>query len=263
MNLAISNIAWGKNEDESAYGLMQRYGFTGLEIAPTRVTPENPYDSIGVAVDFARTLRETYGFEIPSMQSILFGRSERLFGSPEERALLMDYLKKAVDFAAHIGCGNLVFGSPKNRIIDKKEDIAVAVEFFAEAGQYAARKSTTIAMEPNPVLYGTNFLNTTAEAIAFVRDVASPGFRINLDFGTMIENQEDISLLNRGMSLVNHIHISEPSLVPILERPEHQSLIKLCGDCGYTGFISIEMKQTDHCLEDIGKAMEYISRICG
>ena len=32
--LAISNIAWQKDEDETVYAAMQQAGFTGLELAP-------------------------------------------------------------------------------------------------------------------------------------------------------------------------------------------------------------------------------------
>ena len=35
--LAISNIAWHKEDDEAVYTAMQQAGFTGLEIAPTRI----------------------------------------------------------------------------------------------------------------------------------------------------------------------------------------------------------------------------------
>ena len=40
--LAISNIAWHKEDDEAVYTAMQQAGFTGLEIAPTRIFPEMP-----------------------------------------------------------------------------------------------------------------------------------------------------------------------------------------------------------------------------
>lgn len=42
--LAISNIAWHKNDDEAVYTAMQQAGFTGLEIAPTRIFPVEPYE---------------------------------------------------------------------------------------------------------------------------------------------------------------------------------------------------------------------------
>ena len=41
--LAISNIAWQKDDDETVYAAMQQAGFTGLELAPTRIFSEAPF----------------------------------------------------------------------------------------------------------------------------------------------------------------------------------------------------------------------------
>ena len=43
MKLSISNIGWDAEQDEAVYRLMGAYGFSGLEIAPTRIFPEAPY----------------------------------------------------------------------------------------------------------------------------------------------------------------------------------------------------------------------------
>ena len=42
MKLAISNIAWETGEDEQVYALMRKYGYSGLEIAPTRFFERDP-----------------------------------------------------------------------------------------------------------------------------------------------------------------------------------------------------------------------------
>ena len=39
MKLSISNIGWEKKDDKAVYQFMKKYGFTGLEIAPTRIFP--------------------------------------------------------------------------------------------------------------------------------------------------------------------------------------------------------------------------------
>ena len=46
MKLSISNIAWNAADDAKIYHLMKNYGFDGLEIAPTRILPEMPYDRL-------------------------------------------------------------------------------------------------------------------------------------------------------------------------------------------------------------------------
>lgn len=85
MKLAVSNIAWKEQHDEAVYTLMRHYGFTGLEIAPTRFFPEVPYSHLIPMQKLAARLRE-HGFTLPSMQSLLAGHPElRLFEGTENR----------------------------------------------------------------------------------------------------------------------------------------------------------------------------------
>ena len=90
--LAISNIAWAAENDAAAYDLMHRFGFVGLEIAPTRVFPEAPYDQIDAARSWSQKLNAEQGFVVPSMQSIWYGRKENIFVSAADRQALLDYI---------------------------------------------------------------------------------------------------------------------------------------------------------------------------
>ena len=45
MKLAVSNIGWSAEQDEAVFALMKEYGFDGLEIAPTRIFTDAPYES--------------------------------------------------------------------------------------------------------------------------------------------------------------------------------------------------------------------------
>ena len=130
MKLAVSNIAWAAEEDDLVYELMKKYGFLGLEIAPTRIFSENPYDRNAAAKRWSIELRNAYGFTIPSIQSIWYGRQEKIFGSVEERQSLIDYTKRAIDFAVAIDCRNLVFGCPRNRNIPQGAEPDIGVKFF-------------------------------------------------------------------------------------------------------------------------------------
>ena len=98
--ISISNIAWSGDLDTRIYQVMKEYGLSGLEIAPTRVFQKEPYDKLIEAGAWAGKLKKQYGFIIPSMQSIWFGRQERLFGTEEERRELVNYTKKAIEFPA-------------------------------------------------------------------------------------------------------------------------------------------------------------------
>lgn len=291
MKLSVSNIAWSADQDEMMYDLLKSCGLEGLEIAPTRIFPSAPYERIREGAAWSRRLKEQHGLAVSSMQSIWYGRSEQLFGTKEERQALLDYTRKAIDFAASVHCGNLVFGCPKNRCLPKvaeavlqehcgdlerlaagermnpatdrqEEWMETAVRFFRELGDYAAQCGTVLSMEANPAMYGTNFINTTKEALDLVELVHSEGFLLNLDVGTMIANGEDAAVLKGREALIHHVHISEPGLLPIEHRPLHKELAGLLADCGYGHFVSIEMGRTkDGSLDAVEDAVRYVKSV--
>ena len=260
MKLSISNIGWSIEQDEAVYSLMKEYGFTGLEIAPTRIFPEKPYELLPEAAAWSSVLMAKYGFSVSSMQSIWFGRQEQLFGTDDERKTLLNYTKKAVDFAASVGCKNMVFGCPRNRAVPKGTDSDLAIGFFREIGNYAAQNGTIIGMEANPEIYHTNYINDTSSALELVKRVNSKGFRLNLDVGAMVHNHEDIAGLEDNVRLISHVHISEPELKEIEPRRLHLDLKKLLLDESYRGYVSIEMGKTDD-LSVIEEKMKYVRSV--
>jgi len=260
MKRSISHIAWDTNFNDEMYSFINRVGFSGLEIAPTKLFTEDPYSHLLQAEEFQRSLVKSYCIEISSMQSIWFGRKENLFGDEKERGTLLEYSKRAIEFAAAMKCGNLVFGSPKNRIIENDVQIEHAISFFRELGQYAKIQGTVFSIEPNPVIYGTNFINTTRQGIEIVKQVNHEGFRLNLDLGTVIQNEESLSIIADNINLVNHIHISEPYLNPITKRPIHKDLADILRETAYDRYVSIEMK-SGFTIDEIKLCMVYVNEV--
>ncbi len=262
MKLAASNIGWKKEQDTAVYSRLQAAGFCGLEVAPTRIFESDPYAHISEAGAFAKSLKAEYSLQVCSLQSIWFGRKEQLFGSEEERTALFTHTRAAFVFANALGCGNLVFGSPKNRQLPKGVNPALAIPFFTGLAAAAKALNTTLAIEANPAVYGTNFLNTTAGAACFIQTVGAPGLGLNLDFGTLIANGEDVAALEPYMHLVNHVHISEVNLAPIVPREGHRTLAALLHSTGYSGYISIEMKADDSgSLTPLYEAINYLQEV--
>lgn len=243
MKYSISNIAWSREADSEMYAFLKSEGIQGIEIAPTRIF-ENPYDNLELAHEYAWMLKNKYGLTVSSMQSIWYGIKESIFGSDEDRAFLIDYTKKAILFAESMGIKNLVFGCPRNRNMpegDKEKYMEIAKDFFKQLGDFAAEHNTVLAVEPNPVIYNTNFLNCTKDACEFVKAVDSPGLKVNIDMGTMIYNKENPHLVKTYKNVVNHIHISAPNLAFIGPCTEYKTLKKVLSKIEYDGFISVEM----------------------
>lgn len=166
--LSVSNIAWTEEYDQRIYSLMKSMGFEGVEIAPTRIFPEDPYEHRNEARVWSERLFEDYGLIVSSIQSIWYRRTENIFGSDSEREVLIDYTKQAIKFAEAVKCKNLVFGCPRNRKIHEGMDDEIALQFFKLLGDYAYKHNTIIGLEANPTVYNTNYINTTKEAMNLI-----------------------------------------------------------------------------------------------
>lgn len=263
MKLAASNIGWGSEDDQAVFEKLKAEGFSGLEIAPTRLVPVNPYEphSRRLAASMVAEFRSAWGLDTCSMQSVWYGLSERIFGSEDERNFLLQYTRSAIDFAVEVGVPHIVFGCPKNRVIENAGQYPIGVRFFSDCAAYAERKGVVIGMEANPTLYGTNYLNTTSEALALVRFIDSPSLRLNLDVGTIIANNERIESVVAAIPYVSHVQISEPALVKVALRPEHAELARLLKAEGYAGWVSLEMKNLG--LADLFSSLEAVAAAFG
>ena len=264
MNLSISNIAWSQIYDDDMYNFLSKHKINGLEIAPTRIFPNEPYEDLEKAILFSKMLKNSYGLSVSSMQSIWYGVTESIFGSDDSRQFLVAHTEKAVDFAVAVGCTNLVFGCPKNRNVhsDMEPDVYLPIvcDFFNRIGSYAAKYGVCISIEPNPPIYNTNFINTTLEAFNICKDINNPGIKVNVDVGTIIHNNETLDILTDNINLINHVHISEPNLIPIEHRLLHKDLIQELLNANYNKFLSIEMGNKND-IELVKKTIMYVKEL--
>jgi len=282
MKFAISNIAWSPVEDRDMYDFLRDRNLD-LEIAPTRIFPwgdsmtlgrmAGPYDHIREANIWAKNLYDEYNIRVVSMQSILNGFNYSLFTSEDDRRMLINYLKKGIDFANAMLCPNMVFGCPLNRNIPDDVELVdagvIAVDFFTELAMYAANHGTSLGIEANPTIYKTNFLNYTDQVFSFVQTVRSAlgrntgkGIGVNLDLGTIIHNEENIYqiLAADNIPLINHVHFSEPNLSMLKRRRLHEIVLRMLEEGGYEGYISIEMRMPEN-EEYVYNAVDYVRTI--
>lgn len=259
MKLSISNLAWNTDNNELIYKKMQELGFVGLEIAPTKIFPSEPYSKLEEAESFKNHLNNTYGLSISSMQSIWYGITGNIF-EDKDQPQLIDYTKKSILFANKIGCTNIVFGSPKNRIIIGDDYEKKAIYFFNKISEFGSVYNVVVSIEPNPPIYGTDFINTTFEAFDLVMKVNNPNFKVNLDLGTIIENNENVEKIFSNVDLINHIHISEPFLRKIEKRELHSVIFRKLKETNYNGYVSIEMNLQEN-INDVIDVLKYVSEV--
>lgn len=257
MKLAASQIAYQPQDEKKALDILKAQGFCALEIAPTRIEENEPYSKLEKAEDFAKQIKLQYGFYICSMQSIWYGKEGNMFGQEKEQ--LLQYTKKAIIYAKTVGCKNLVFGCPKNRVLPKGKSQDDALDFFKTLGDFAHLNGTVLALEANPKIYGTNFINTTKQAFGMAQKVASPGFKVNLDLGTMLENGEDAKDLCGHVGQINHVHVSEPMLKTVKKHHLHKELAAVLQKENYKGCVSVEMKAQP--LDVLAEVAAYVGEV--
>lgn len=260
MKFGISNIAWDVKCNDYIFKVMQENGFTGLEIAPSKIC-ENFPEVTPQEIEKINTMMTQYGFEIPSMQALLFGTTDLyLFQNEQRRHNMMQHLQKCVDLCSEIHCENMVFGSPKNRIYsDYASDYDIAIAFFSELGDYCNLKGVTISIEANPAIYGGNFLLNTKESYDFVSRVDHQNIKMQLDLGAIIANDETIADIEQYFDKIVHVHLSRPGL-KFDQRPEFDLILfQLLKRLDYQGYLSIEMLSNN--VREVKNAIEYVCSI--
>lgn len=246
MNLSISNIAWDLAEDNDMAYLLTGLGISNIEIAPTKIwslPSAVPQEEI---VKY-RSFWDSHGIRIVALQSLLFGRPDlELFRSKEARDQTIDYLTRMIELAGQVGASVLVFGSPKNRFAGHcrvSEVMDIALEFFSTLAKVSQKYGVCFCIEPNPPHYGCDFIRNTPEGIEIVKLVNHPNFRLHLDAGAMILNNEPFEkAIEESFPWLAHFHISEPNLYPPGKEPAaHARIAQILRQLGYDKYLSIEM----------------------
>lgn len=248
MRLAVSNIAWHADEDTEVARSLVADGVDAIEIAPTRYWREPADATKDEARAVAAYLADT-GLETVSFQSLLFARPDlTVFGGTEQRADAVAYLIRIATLAAAMGAGRMVFGSPRSRVVPEgmsgSEAFDIATGFFAELGAAAADLGTMFCIEPNPAVYGCNFVVTAAQGAALVEAVSSPGFGLHLDVaGLTLAGDDPAGAVRAFAGSVRHVHASAPQLGVLEEEVvDHSAFGDALREARYDGFLSIEMR---------------------
>lgn len=219
MRISISNLAWDVSEDVDVLSVLKEFHVDAIDIAPGKYFPE-PGKATTADILAVRTWWQDHGVDIIGMQSLLFGTTGlNVFGSQAVQEKLLAHLTDICRIGSVLGATRLVFGSPKNRDcsgLSATETERVAKTFFRRLGDIAADQGVIVCLEPNPVVYGANFMTTSSETYDVVADIAHPCIKMQLDTGAVIINQESIAaVVAQAKDVIGHVHISEAQLATV------------------------------------------------
>ncbi|WOR56975.1 sugar phosphate isomerase/epimerase family protein [Citrobacter freundii] len=219
MKISISNLAWDVSEDKQVLSLLKEFKVDSIDIAPGKYFP-TPSKAKTTDILAVRQWWNDKGIDILGMQSLLFGtQGLNVFGNKNIQDQLLSHLAEICRIGATLGARRLVFGSPKNRDrsgLSQDSAIDIANEFFHRLGNVASDEGVIICLEPNPEVYGSNFLTSSYETYEMVKLVAHPAIKMQLDTGAVILNNEDfLSVVKKTKDVIGHVHISEANLATV------------------------------------------------
>ena len=246
MKLAVSNLAWDAPEQDAILEHFTGLGVSGIEIAPTKVWPDWSGATMGQAAAIRRSFA-AQGFEIPALQSVLFGHAGlQLFAA--DSAPLIEHLTRVAGLAGAMGARAIVFGSPRNRDrgeMTHSQAMDRAVPLLRQIGDAYAAAGSCFCLEPNPAYYNCNFLTHWQEVAELVTRVGHPGVGVHLDIACIhLAGDDPVEAVTECAPTMRHFHISEPELGDFAQpKIDHAPVGAALRASAYSGYCSIEMRR--------------------
>ena len=248
MKIAISNLAWRVDEDQSkVVELLDNHGIEFIELANRKRNFDQVLSS---------------GKKVCSMQSIFASDGFELLGSELDRSMIELKFFRALSDAENLGCRNIVYGCPKSRRMpdfdrSSKRDrvMSEVVRMFREIS--SAKKSITVAIEPVVERYGSQFLTNFRDAVKFVKKVDRPNIKVNLDLANVLETGVSASEVIRDLKHVSHVHVSEMSLDKIKYHEEISRIIKHIAE-NESDRLIVSIEALDLTLEEIEESIKIL-----
>jgi len=243
MNLTFSNIAWNKKENNKIINLFLKYNIKHLEFAPNLIL-DNNYSKKNI--NSIKKFWKKKNFLLYSMQSIFYNIDNAyIFGKIEQQKKFVDEFKKKIRLTNILGVKIIIFGSPKTKKIfgrSKKKLDLMFEKTLRKIIKICSKFKITLCLEANPEIYGTKYLTHTSHALNFVKKINNKYFKLNLDLGTVIANNENYEKIVRtSMPHIGHVQISSPNLKnPLNHRKLIKKFVQVLNKNCYNNFVSVE-----------------------
>ena len=189
----------------------------------------------------------------------------KVVGPEVNAATVREHLQRGLDRAHRLHVKFVVFGNLNNRSRQAPEGFSIAtarqqlLQFVREAGKAAKAQDITVLIEPLPTNQ-TNLINTVADALSFVAEVARPNVKMLVDYTYMAQGKEDMSILRVAAAQIRQVEISNPNgrVYPrTAQEADYLAFLRPLGEGGFRGGISIHGRPEDFFV-DAPRAIELL-----
>jgi sugar phosphate isomerase/epimerase len=228
--------------------LARDLGFDGIEIAPYTLS-DTPHRLAATTRREICTVAADNGLFISGLHSILSAPANLSITTADTlvRERTLDVMKGLCELCADLGGSYVVHGGPQQRQLDPSDPKNCwnrGVEAFAKGAEYARATNLTYLIEPiRPSL--TGFVNTVAEAVAIINELAIPSLKTMIDCcsGSHAEAEPIPVILDRWVptGFLAHLHANDANrLGPGQGEVRFGEILGALKRNGYSGVVSIE-----------------------
>ena len=184
-------------------------------------------------------------------------------GMQESRA----YLERMLPILAEFGVKTVVFGSGSFRRmpeeIPQERRRQLIREFLVLLEGIARENGIIVAVEPLNKLE-TNMLNTTAEAMEYIRELDLPNLKLLVDLYHFWREGEPMERIYEYGPYIRHVHIAEPTNRDFLrgsDEYDYTPFFEALRSIGYDGAVVFEGGKGDFD-SGIGETYPILRRFC-
>jgi len=247
MKFAICNETFLDWPFDKAFAFAAECGYTGIEIAPFTMAPD-AREVTAAQRSEVRRQAEVAGLEVVGLHWLLAKTNGYYLTTPDEevRRRTAAYIQELARLCRDLGGSRMVFGSPQQRNIlpgvTPEQAMNFAAEVVIETLPVLEETGVTLCIEPLAPADG-NFLNTAADAVQLIEQIAHPNCRLILDCKAMSGEPTPIpELIRRHRQLLAHFHANDPNLQgPGFGELDFVPIFAALGEVDYRGWVSVEV----------------------
>jgi len=241
MKLAISNLAWDFDQNQEVFEHLKQLNISNIEgvLSKIGVWDELNYELLQSYYN----LLQTQGLKVESIQSIFFNyKSEGLHDTES----IVSHIKQLVEYCKILNVKVMVLGSPNLRVYT--DDLQTKLsQTFLEIDSVLKGTGIELSIEPNTKIYGGQYFHNLKEIVDFIVSNNLKNIKTMVDTHNLIlEGYDPNHEVKKFEKFINHIHVSEQSLVPLHDYKFHKSFSKTLKEIEYNKIVTLEVKGSEN-----------------
>jgi D-psicose/D-tagatose/L-ribulose 3-epimerase len=181
--------------------------------------------------------------------------------NPEQQ---VKYVRQAFSRMARLGVKTIVFGSgPARNLPDgfpREQAWQQLVEFGKRIAPEAQYHGMVVSIEPLRK-QESNIINTAAEGLKLVQEVAHPNFQLMVDFYHLAIEKEDPDILIKAKDHIRHFHFANPNdrVFPLqASEYNYDKFFQNIRKIGFRGGLSVEAKPKNGITQDGPRSVAFL-----